>query len=271
MVILEEAKRVLPGKRRIRLRLLPKLQKSLNKLRSFFADLIFPPVCLSCGRKIFFFAPFFFCKTCLKNFPWINSTSCSDCGRHIPAARHFQTSCKICRTTERFFQSSISALNFVSPVKDLLLEMKYCRNPLYVKGLSRLLIHALKKIQRKIPPWDAVTYVPAFPLKDKERGFNQSALLAREVARYLNLPLITVLKKTKEGQPQASLSLSGRALNVAGTFQLNPRAPASYNHVLLVDDVMTTGSTLNECARELSLSGIPRVSAASLMSVPEVS
>ena len=149
--------------------------------------------------------------------------------------------------------------------------MKYCRNPLYVKGLSRLLIHALKKQKNKIPPWDAVSYVPAFPLKNKERGFNQSALLAKEIARYWNLPLVSFLKKSKEGQAQASLSLSERALNVAGTFRVNNRNFSSYRHILIVDDVMTTASTLNECARELSLSGIPRVSVASLMSVPEVS
>ena len=156
-------------------------------------------------------------------------------------------------------------------MKDLLLEMKYCRNPLYAKGLSRLLIHALKKQKYKIPPWDAVSYVPAFPLKYKERGFNQSALLAKEVARYWRLPLVNLLKKSKEGPAQASLSLSHRALNVAGSFRVKEVPCSSCKHVLIVDDVMTTASTLNECARELSLSGVPRVSVASLMSVPEVS
>lgn len=156
-------------------------------------------------------------------------------------------------------------------MKDLLLEMKYCRNPLYAKGLSRLLIHALKKQKNKIPPWDAVSYVPAFPLKSKERGFNQSGLMAREIARYWRLPLVTFLKKSKEGPAQAGLSLSERALNVAGSFRVKEAALSSYKHVLLVDDVMTTASTLNECARELSLAGIPRISVASLMSVPEVS
>ena len=160
---------------------------------------------------------------------------------------------------------------FAPPVKDILLEVKYCRNPLCVKGLSRLLIRSLKKVHHKSPPWDAVGYVPAFPLKDKERGFNQGAMLAREVARYFRVPLVNFLKKIKEGPAQASLSLSGRALNVAGSFRVRERAPLFYKHVLLVDDVMTTASTLNECARELSLAGIPRVSVASLMSVPEVS
>ncbi len=102
---------------------------------------------------------------------------------------------------------------------------------------------------------NSVAFIPLYPRKALERGYNQSELLARRVAKVLGLPLIPVLKKVKDTPSQTGFSRRERFKNAAGAFLLN-RALAPGSSVLLVDDIYTTGATMREAAAVLSYSEV---------------
>ena len=133
--------------------------------------------------------------------------------------------------------------------------------------MARLMAKAFRNSKASLP--DCITYVPLVPLKYKERGFNQSHLLAKWVGRRLKVPVRPLLFRSSQNVPQASLGLSGRALNVAGCFQARKSHFRDARKVVIVDDVMTSGSTLNECAKALSEAGMEAITVLTLMSVPE--
>jgi len=107
-------------------------------------------------------------------------------------------------------------------------------------------------------PVDAIVPVPLHRMREWERTFNQAEILSLEVSRLTGLPLLQPLRKIKPTQPQSLLSGTARRANLAGTFRYvaNVSAPKS---VLLIDDVVTTGATLEECARVLRAAGARRV------------
>ncbi len=107
-------------------------------------------------------------------------------------------------------------------------------------------------------PYDAVTYVPMTRKDRRERGFNQARILAREVARTAHLPLRRLLVKTRETSAQRLLTARDRHENLRGAFR---PIPFWYSRVLLVDDIYTTGATVEECARALKQGGAEYVAA----------
>ena len=102
--------------------------------------------------------------------------------------------------------------------------------------------------------------VPIHPLRERERGFNQSTLLARGVSEYLRLPLLTdVIERVGGARPQVELSEQERIDNAKGAFKCAHNRPLDGQRVLLVDDVLTTGSTASEASKTLREAGATRV------------
>jgi ComF family protein len=111
--------------------------------------------------------------------------------------------------------------------------------------------------------FDAVVPVPLHPLREREREFNQSDLLARSLAKQLGLPLLRLLKRNISTAPQAGFDRAGRLENLRGAFSLRGRVPVDAT-ILLIDDVATTGATLDACASLLMEGGATDVSALTL-------
>lgn len=145
--------------------------------------------------------------------------------------------------------------------------MKYGHETYQIRYLAALMAGAWLHSGKPLP--ECITYVPLTPLKQKQRGFNQSRLMAIETAKRLNVPVKQLLKRLHENVSQASLKLDKRPANIRGCFTALPSTRYDYNHVIIVDDVMTSGSTLNECSKELVNAGIREVSVLTLMSVEE--
>ena len=103
---------------------------------------------------------------------------------------------------------------------------------------------------------DAVTYVPMTHRDRRRRGFNQAQMLARAITRATQLPLMSTLTKSRPTELQAGLPAQDRRINLQGAFR---PVPCSYGRVLLVDDIYTTGSTVEECARTLKRGGVESV------------
>jgi ComF family protein len=107
---------------------------------------------------------------------------------------------------------------------------------------------------------DMIVPVPLHPKRLRWRGFNQSVLLARQVSRVQHIPMDPfVLYRGKETPPQTQLTEEERRKNVRGAFSLNPQKPVEGKRVLLVDDVYTSGATVNECSRSLKRGGAKEV------------
>jgi ComF family protein len=164
--------------------------------------------------------------------------------------------CALCRTGLRGFDAAYCFGSYEGTLRELIHLYKYDRIQTLARPLADLLAAALPLDER----FDAVTPVPLHWRKQWQRGFNQSDLLARAVARRRGIPVVRALRRTRSTQTQAGLSNTERRKNVAAAFQCRRSGETlAGRRVLLIDDVMTTGSTAAACARVLKQAGAARV------------
>ena len=117
-----------------------------------------------------------------------------------------------------------------------------------------------KKMEKEILPVDVVTFVPMFPSKQKKRGYNQAELLAKELCKIIEINLDNKnLARIKDTSTQTELSFSERQKNLENAFKVENKQAFKGKVVLLVDDVLTTGATANNCAKELKRVGAKEV------------
>lgn len=185
----------------------------------------------------------FFCVSC--RTPFLNAFPLDSEGR-----------CALCRAGLRGFDAAYCYGSYEGTLRELIHLYKYRRIETLWRPLAGFLAAALPLEER----FDAVTAVPLHWRKRWQRGFNQSYLLARDIARRRGLPLSPALGRTRFTQTQAGLSNTERRRNVAAAFRCRRAAKAlAGKRVLLIDDVMTTGSTAAACARSLKQAGAARV------------
>lgn len=147
-----------------------------------------------------------------------------------------------------------------SPLRPALHEIKYNNNPALAQTLGQLMA---ERYQHQMLEVDALVPVPLHPDKQKQRGYNQSEQIAIGMSRTLNLPVASMLTRTVLNPSQTKLNRRERWDNVSGSFSFNPNVQAA-RHVLLIDDTLTTGATLEACAQQLLDSGTSLVSIATL-------
>ena len=163
--------------------------------------------------------------------------------------------CALCRRGLLGFDAAYSFGFYEAELRELIHLFKYGRVQPLARPLGRLLAQALPREQS----FDVIVPMPLHWRKRWERGFNQSALLAREVGRRANIPVRNVLRRVKFTAAQAGLTNAKRRLNVSGAFRPKKRGILKGQRVLLVDDVMTTGATAAACARALKMAGARHV------------
>jgi ComF family protein len=163
--------------------------------------------------------------------------------------------CGACLKQPPAYDRCVAALRYAFPTDRLIQALKY-RGQLALAGL---LADLLAEAVRAAPRPDVLVPLPLHPERARERGFNQSAELARPLARALGLALDTAgLVRTRNTAPQAALPVDDRQRNVRGAFSCG--ASFAGKHVALVDDVMTSGATLNAAAKALKRAGATEVS-----------
>lgn len=162
--------------------------------------------------------------------------------------------CGQCIKAPPHFDKAIIAYTFEEPLRSLLHQFKYY-NGLYLSSfLTHLMLNALQKIPEKP---QCLIPVPMHSQRIKQRGFNQAAILAKMLAKTLKLPVdLTSCTKQINTTPQASMDGEQRQKNLRKAFHSTPLV---YEHVTLVDDLLTTGSTANELALTLKKTGVKRV------------
>ena len=226
-----------------------KLLKAVGKLfRNLFAPDNFR--CLNCGRDVFDDTGF--CPDCSKLLPFNNGKTCPRCGVGIDGD---ETYCGHCALEKVHFDKAYSAFHYDGIIKKAIVKMKFYNLGSYANTLAYYLVFLAKKHNLK---FDVVTFAPMSKKSLKARRYNQAQLLANAFCEILdtNDP-VEALVKIKDTTPQEKLTRSERKQNLVGAYKIN--ADVKGKIVLVIDDVKTTGSTLNECAKVLKHAGATTV------------
>ena len=233
-------------------------------------DTVFPPACIACEAWLPADSPGAFCSSCHDEIQLVRPPFCPRCGRpyrHDWQADHLCGGCLLqppAFSMARSWGCYPRESDVTHPLRQVIHRFKYGRQASLGKPLGRLMAQACQ-------PWepasgfDLIIPVPLHPRRLRWRGFNQSVLLGREVGRAWGIPIDPfILTRKTETAPQSTLSLRERGPNVRGAFVIAPGRAVARMGVLLVDDIYTSGATLNECTRVLLRAGAGEVRALTL-------
>jgi ComF family protein len=228
-----------------------------RELGSRLADVLWPPLCLGCALPLAREREGELCPRCARETDFLGGAKCPRCGRPFPAGQAGDHLCGECLTRAPDFDLARAAAGHDGPVARAVRGFKYNRRLGLGPGLSRLLTEVIRDLDRA---GDLVVPVPLHPRRQRDRGFNQAWLLARRAARHLGLPAEgDWLRRIRFTPPQVGLAVDQRRANMRGAFGLGPRADFAGRRVILVDDVLTTGATVDACARVLKKAGAEAV------------
>lgn len=228
-------------------------------------DFILPTSCSYC-RSLIGDSPFpFICAECWADFSPLQGPVCPRCGRPFesPDALTYspEHTCGQCRKVSPHYDQALSVGQFEGSLREAIHQFKYrpCRS------LGRPLSAWMASNVRLISDIDIVMPVPLHRKRLRQRGFNQALLLSHGVSSEFEIPLsVDNLVRNRFTKPQVGLSGEERIKNVEGAFAIRRPGEVEDKSVLLVDDVFTSGATMNECAAALKQSGAARVMALTL-------
>lgn len=211
------------------------------RLTAALLDLVFPPRCLGCRRL-----GTYFCGRCAASIRRLPEPFCPSCARIVDPRF------PVCRCARPALRYALAAGQFSGALRDAIHRFKYQGMSAGASALAALLRPAIASLARQ----DLVLVpLPLHPQRLRERGYNQAALLARALALDGPLPSVEdALRRVKATRAQASLGAAERARNMAGAFAANPARCAGRRFVL-IDDVCTTGATLQSAAQALHAAG----------------
>ncbi len=226
----------------------------------WFVDLVFPYRCIVCRKYL---ERKYLCQKCLNSLPIKKQYECIGCKRPTPLGK----TCTFCREENKVDQLLIVSDFKNYEVASVIKLFKYrflvdLAEPLGILA-SKYLDHIAKRDHFSIIQSDPLLVpVPLHKTREYSRGFNQAELISRLIARRYRLDVISALTRNARGTPQAQLQdRPERLYNVQGLYSCNQPESVQGRSVVLVDDVCTTGSTLNECARVLKEAGAGHVAA----------
>jgi competence protein ComFC len=232
----------------------PGIQTAFHALFSLF----FPDDCRVCGRPLQAPTRIPLCRECLlPPEPFRAEYFCASCRTPFLNAFPLDSKgrCALCRQSLRGFDAAYCFGSYEGLLRDWIHLYKYGRVKTMGRPLGELLAAALPGDER----FDAVVSVPLHWRRRWQRGFNQSELLARGIARRRGVPVMAALRRVRHTATQTGLSNTSRRRNVTGAFEVRHRQPVAGQRILLIDDVMTTGSTVAACAAALRRAGAIRI------------
>ena len=220
----------------------------LAKLKGIGVDLLFPRWCVGCGRE-----GDFICHSCRRSLPRITPPLCPRCGKPQPGG----VLCPGCVSWQAEIDGIRSPFRFDGVIRKAIHQLKY-RN---LRALALPLAGLLQDyLVINLMPGEVLVPVPLHPKRLRERGYNQSSLLAKELGKLTSLPVVDdCLIRQRHALPQAKTStVAERWSNVANAFTCRDRRLRD-KPVLLIDDVSTSGATLDACAAALKAAGASSV------------
>lgn len=226
-----------------------------------FLELIYPEknICQVCDCYDTSIDDSYICKSCFSKLERIEEPVCKICNKSLRNNPDLIV-CNECIREKRSFEMSRSLFNYKGTVKKIIHDYKYCNKTYYYKLFSYLLIQYMK--ERRFINFDYITAIPLHKIKQRKRGFNQSELLAKQVGKYFKISYISFLKRNNNTEKQSNLSRYARQKNLQNVFDMADNKVLgliSGADILIIDDIFTTGTTVNECSKILKEHGANRV------------
>jgi len=210
------------------------VSKTWQQFIDFILDIIFPKYCVNCGRL-----NCFICEYCFEQIEF-----------YI-----FPIKLKL---ENKYLDEAHALFKYQQPASKLITTLKYQSVKNLGFFLGKLIYECID-----VPNADLITFVPIHKKRFSERGFNQTELIAQKLADSVKIPHCALLNKSQNSKHQASLkNKTERLKNLSNSFTINPKITKNiYQNktILIIDDVLTTGATLNECAKVLKENGIKKV------------
>jgi len=240
-----------------------------KRLGARVLDLFYPPACAVCGVNLSHGRAL--CAACDEDLPRLAEPFCQSCGEPFPGIIEGPFACPNCENLRFSFDFARPATVRDERTLDLIHRLKYSRE-IHLSGeLGRLASGAFSD-PRLAPALDGKWPLIPVPLHRKRlrhRHFNQAAEISRALAKYTGLPVLHALRRTRQTDTQTLLSRKQRMANLRGAFEITRRGHRwiadSPHGAVLVDDVLTTGSTVHECAKTLRRAGFRRIFVVTVM------
>jgi competence protein ComFC len=224
------------------------------------SSLFYPPVCTMCWASIG--RGEYLCPECQAKAPRITAPFCERCSEPFSGAIHSSFECANCSHRRLYFEAAVAVYRSRGVVRHVVHQFKYGHQMHLRHPVGQWLCAALDDERLRCRRFDVIVPVPLHPARQRERGFNQAALLAALLGERISVLVKPMLQRTRYTTTQTVFDRSERMENLRGAFRLRRKADVRGWRVLLVDDVLTTGATLSECARVLKKAGAASIYAA---------
>lgn len=219
--------------------------KVLKQIIDDILSIIYPNRCIGCGEILKAGNNRWVCDDCRYHFEIRDYKKCNVCGRII----YHRGNCRICNSEKIYFDKGYSVFEYKEAVRNAIREFKYKGMFRYGEFFGKIMAeYAKNNIKTK---FDYVTAVPLHCKRYRSRGYNQSEILAKAVAEALGAEYKELLIRHINTKPQNSLDRKERIKNIKGAFLIKDEISVANKNILIIDDIFTTGSTVNECSKVL--------------------
>jgi competence protein ComFC len=221
-------------------------------------DMLYPRRCIGCGiisPKTFRYI----CWDCWSDNARVESPFCDHCGDPVAGTIEHDFICYACTSEKPGFDGARSAARYDGAIGEALRQLKYEHALWLAPDLAEVLRNCIKA-EYSNESFDLLVPVPLHHVRRRDRGYNQSAVLSQELSRRIKCPSIPgLLRRIRPTTSQTNLTAKERLSNVSLAFQYRSRRRLAGQKILLIDDVMTTGATVNACAKALKKGGAATV------------
>ena len=234
------------------------LKEMLYGVKNTLVDAIFPPVCPVCGGLLGYDSGKRerICRECIQKVKYIKEPYCIKCGKQLDSET--DEYCYDCKRKKHSYDRGVAVYLYTDAVKQSIYRFKYKNKREYASFYAH---EAADRYGGIIAQWgiEVIIPVPMFPDKQRHRGYNQAELLACELGERLNIPVNTeILIRSKKTTPMKELNDIERRKNVENAFNIQINV-VEYKKILLVDDIYTTGATVDQCSKVLKQYGAEEV------------
>ncbi len=232
-------------------------------LKEGFLNLVFPLSCENCGKSIRESKGYAICDNCMKQIKFISSPYCYQCGKPLSSMVSFEEKaiCAFCHNKKHHFYFTRSVSYYQGVMRKCIHLLKYKKQVKLIQPLGNLMVNYLQENDTiNIREINLIIPVPLFKGDYLKRGFNQSGLLAEYIADFFSISFTNnLLIKSRENVSQVGLSKTERENNVRHVYSVEPSYKMDFNNILLIDDIFTTGATIEACCKELRKTGVKKL------------
>ncbi len=232
--------------------------KFFKRLGDILLHIIFPRTCFCCGHDIKRKNQALLCPTCTKNLKVPGELICKRCGLPLKSGGAHCFNCRGSKAAKYKCSFIRSALIFNEPSRALVHAFKYEK----FSSIAKFFAPLMYKTYKENPPYfeaEIMVPIPIHKSRLRKRGFNQALLLSKELSKYNNIPTEDILIRKHKTKSQTKLNKIERKENIKEAFEIKKDYKVKGKAIILIDDVCTTGATLEECARVLKKAGAREV------------